>query len=521
MDDAIYLNPGWSDEPDIVDLVNTALMTNAGTAGEALLIMAALAGHVSCEELYSIFGHLPSYFRIKVIPSLVKKGYLVKKRFPAPEGSSYFYYSLTGSGYSAVKSLIGNSQLVQKPRADKGNLGVHEFSIGYNLYQLIRFGEPFRWVKEAPYDNPLKEGLTAFRRGKKLFRSDCNAIFESDHRIVYIEEDRTQENISILLDKIYNYFDMGCFEYPEDVLLFSIKANGVGIPKSPKGYKGYIYSEAKCRLLLKVMEEDHVEDASLLIGNSDLFPDQDYLSAFVLRLGNAGHPVDLDGVREFHSVLNGGISPIQQADFNRRHENESYKIIKYIATRMMDSLTDGAGDLLTRSLLDGRALGVMPTTLLSSRLPFLMLSRFLPAVENIADSLSCYYGELSYLGESPLHIPIDTFGSLLALRNGFEHGLGRIFIEFPVHDIASWVRCYYVSRHRNILESGAFQLICVFDDTSSAEEFFITIGYSSPVVVFSKDRPVVYALCMEDLMNGRAVLYAPCGDGNERIMTSV
>ena len=212
---------------------------------------------------------------------------------------------------------------------------------------------------------------------------------------------------------------------------------------------------------------------------------------------------------------------MQQWGFNRRHENESFKIIRLIAMRMVGAFDSGNVDLLMRKLLDGRVVGSMPTTLLSSRLPWLLLGRYPEYQSLLGESLSGYYDDLRYYGEVTESVCIDAYDTMLTLRNGFMHTGGRIYIEFPMHDIASWSRCFNVMIHRDIFEPLGIQILCVFDDLDYAESFFVALGYSSPVISFTDDRLVMYALCMEDILKGHAVLYAPCGDGEARIMTSV
>ena len=67
-------------------LVRICLGARAYSKPDAVLVLAYLAGSVSYEEIYSVYGELPGMFRKKIMYRLVKKGMLDKKTFSKADG---------------------------------------------------------------------------------------------------------------------------------------------------------------------------------------------------------------------------------------------------------------------------------------------------------------------------------------------------------------------------------------------------------------------------------------------------
>lgn len=210
--DNIYLNVSWEKEPHLVNLVNSAIGCATENTAEALLVLIAFAGQVNTEELFSIYNRLPGYFPKKIIPQLMKKGYIEKIKLKKPLGACKSCYVLSKRGVKVAAELVGDDQSSLK-RINKAEIEAHSYAVGYNFYQFVRMGLPFQWTKEAPYSDPLKENKYSYKPDNKfVYRSDCTVFLKEKERLVYIEEDLLNESYSILEDKIKNYVYEGCLK---------------------------------------------------------------------------------------------------------------------------------------------------------------------------------------------------------------------------------------------------------------------------------------------------------------------
>lgn len=485
----IYLNDTWEEDPPLTELVEASFGVPTVAAWEALLVLIALSGYSSYEEIYSVFGHLPGIYRSKVIPKLTKDGYIRSFRFDRPDGACYTCFTITNKGLNKAFELGALRYVSKVPKRANS----HSYAISYNLYQCIRFMMPFTWVMEAPYDNPYKEGLDF--RSELGFRTDCNAIF--DERIVHIEEDRASENTQILWEKLYNYRDKGCLEDPNEMIIFSVRATGVSVPAVADAASDYIYSAAKCKDLLGCIRAQGIDDASMLIGHREIFKNQSYLDALIKKVGR----VDLAFLEGFYKTLHGGISPMQMEDFNIKHQSMALTLMSYIAKRMEP-------DDLFYDIIRGYVVGFIPTSLISSRLPFLMLSRFPDKRVWITSVLERYFGTVAYEGELSDIQYIAPYNNTFIMRNSFSHSNGHVFVEFPSMDLGAWVRCKTFTAHMEELNG---QVVCVFDTIAEAKKFFVFCDYDARTLTLDTCNPSLYGLIM-----GEDRLFVASGSGDDR-----
>jgi hypothetical protein len=524
MDNLLYLN----DEPDssvsLSDLIRSSLGVPVFNNAEAVCVLALLAGSVSYEEIYSVFGTIPKIFYKKVFPKLIKEGVVERVRFDRPDGACVSYFKLTAKGYSQTKDIL--SMLPVVPKRDRQKMGVHSYAIGYNLYQLVRLSHPFIWVAEAPYDNPLKEDLSW--RSDLSYRTDCNAIFTRDntsYRIVHIEEDRAMEHVDELLGKLYNYYKKGCFSNSDETLVFSIRAAGVSVPDvSVYGRaKDYLYSSKYLNDLIRCMEDGGMDDAAVLIGHPDVFNRQEYLTALLNRASSVTDCVDLAYLKSLQGELDGGmgISRMQMQDFNAQHQAVSLNILNGLMTPFKRLFDIAEADQLSLLLIKGRAVGVLPTSLLSSRLPYLMLSDFDEYVSRVSSFLSLYYGEVVFEGETGPALLFGDYKNRLVMRNAFRHGSGHVFVEFPMMDMASWVRCCLYSKYMGTFPDIS-QVVCVFDTREEAEKFFSVCGYDAKQLYFDKGSCGMYGMLFDDLRRSdRDGIFLASGEGDRRYLIGI
>lgn len=526
MDRYLYLNDIWEDEPDIRELVRAAFLVDVSSYAEAIALLAALSGYISYEEIYSVFGRLPSIFYKKVLPKLTKEELAIHMRFDKPDGSCVSCFRLTRKGYNRIKGEYGRSVFLPKALPPSDTVNMHTYASGYNLYQLIRLKMPFTWVKEAPYDNPLKEGLTW--RSELGFRTDCNAIFrtaDNGIRIMHIEEDRFRENISVLYDKLFNYHSKGCFDDPREVTVFSIRAAGVAIPSVSKHESDYLYSSKYLKELVRCMEVYGAEDARLLVGRSEIFARQGYLCGLVNRISSDPEdPVPISLLRALVSDLGSGagICSLQQQDFNAKHKEASNLILSGLAMPMIRLFRDKKPDTLCLLIIQGRTLGVIPTSLISSRIPYLMLSDFPDKRDLLVKMLVPYFGEVSFDGELANPLYIGNYKNRLTMRNAFRHRDGTVCVEFPMMDMASWIRCYLFTKYIRDFSDSSIQIVCVFDTKEDAESFFSMCDYDAEALSLSKTKPSMYGVLFDDIRRRRGQgLFLASGEGEGRYIIDI
>lgn len=491
----IYLNRPL-ENTTLTELVKESICSMVTNYAESVIVLTCLAGSITYEELFSVYGYMPSIFRAKIFPGLIHDGYLAQSSFKSPVGSSFNYYTLTAKGLKKAAELLQDGQ--RMPARVKSDVGVHSYLVGYNLYQLIRNGFGFRWYKESPYTNPEKIGLS-FKSGWSDLRTDAVAVL--DDRILRIEEDRRMENNEELSLKILSYEKCGCFVNNRDILVFSIRSSGADTPALRRALSDSPFSRKRCEDLFRYMSENDVEDAALLLGHPELFPKQDYLAGFISHMrGHYGdRPFSLSFVKEILAALSSGVSQIQQEDYNIIHAKASEVALRSCAGYFKDK-KDTASFYL--SAMRGIAVGFAATTLLSGCIPYLMLDRYPYEAELVARYLDAYFPGAEFEGLSCEPFFVGDYGNILIMRNHFVSADGTdIAVEFPSIDMASWIRCREFTRYLSGSSEKPLQVVCFFKDKDSARAFFEYCTYDAPEIIVDKGRAMMYGVIWDYIEN--------------------
>ena len=489
-----YLCDKLDSDISLTDLVNTCLGTRVSNLSDSMIVLCALAGSVSYEEICSVMGYLPGTIISKVIPSLEKEGLIKSHRFEEPDGTALKCFICTRAGLSKAIELIGDKQVVSK--TIKKGASRHSYGTGYNLYQLLRLKVPFTWYRESPYDNPFKIDID-FRAGTD-YRTDCLAHLASG-RILRIEEDRDEERSSVLYNKLQNYESAGCFADAKNVLIFSVKVARADIPKPSKKSGSYLYSRSRCRELLGKMVSYRVEDASYLLGHPEVFSSQEYLAGLIRRASEYGVScVDIEFLNKLCTDLSPkGYCLMQHEDYNRRHSRGAMSALRYCATSTIALGGDGVLDnRLLLSILKGAPVGFCATTILSKAVPYLALSDFPYELVGLMKMIDRYCKGVEFIGEVGEPFYIGRYKNPLVLRNNFISSDGtEFFVEFPCYDMGSWVRIKTLLERLDETDR-IVQVLCVFNSQKEAEDFFTYVGYDAESLSFNKTHTGLYGLYM-------------------------
>ena len=462
---------------DIKDYINRCFNCSAGDGTDAVLVLAAYCVYISYEEIYGTFTLHSRKIEQKVIPLLLKKGFLVKCPARGNGSVTRTYFRITPAGFKAANELCfgmnPNSFKKMRTKSGDGRFADHIYLSGYNLFAVISFGIPFEWRREFPYTNG--RGYSGPRTKGDLIVDAMCAFYPGDpsrYRIAYFEEDTGSEDVGTLLGKLEKYRKYHLMDELRDMVVFSFYSNMSDPSQSPRADA---FATTKCLELFNYMKNHGISNAVFLAGNSDV--DQEYLKSILIATGAARmdgngrvvrtkYNLTLDRVGEFYSSLLFRRNPFQCREFNLRHASFAFRRMQRMAGFILSRLS--SLPLFAREMAKGFPVYCMATTLVSERLPYGMLSDFKELSGKLSDSFSSSFGETSFLKELSERLTVSRNGDYIRLRNAFSYYYGgqqgTVAAEFMSFDLGAWIRAVMFLNYINSeWDTVPVQFICIFD----------------------------------------------------------
>ncbi len=455
----------------------------------AVLVLCAFSFYLTQEELsflcplYPLYSHLSS----RVFKPLVEQGYMQAEKAASAkeyEGTARVFYYVTAQGYQYANSLC-HGKLTARYKKNRSKVAKsHTYYIGYNFFQFLKLGYALTWEREYL----LSERSFSYKNSAPILQVDAKCVLyerfgQEPFLTVYVEQDLGTEHNDVLLSKIDDYSKLGIMDYPLDsVIAFSFSQKGV-TGKKEEHRVASPYTIAKCQQLMDYMDMMHLDDVydAYLTG----YPDTEYISTLLLKCGAARVNKDGDGLKksklildrsfleEFKSTVVERRNPYQQRDFNLTRAYFSMSRLEEMV-KLLYRNVDREHPFMQR-LRRGYQIFYLPTTLITERFGYAMLSNRIDKQNKLALSLSCICSDVRY--NAPLSNPLQISDKIkLNLRNEFvsvSKNNIHIYVEFLCFDVGAWLRALYLAGLKN---NNGTTLVCVIESRKQLEDLHRVIS---------------------------------------------
>ena len=483
---------------ETVRKISRTLGASAGNVKDLLTLLGAYTIHISHEELRRLLPENNSAYLNHVVKEgigqLVMDGVLLKKNLQRTLGMSKCVFMFQKKGEPWAKEIRGGRLTVKYParftkdKVKEDKVRAHTYCTGMNLFQMLFLEIPLEWERERTYPEGFQKGTY-----RDLQIDGTCRLYPGDQnkgRVLYFEQDMSTENYPELLEKLFFYEQYHLMDDPDSLIVFSFY----------DAKKGFIsqnhtlvtpYSVKRAKALYAFMAENNCKDVdhALKVG----FEDGEYvrvLKDMVKRADQYGvdetarayvkeTPVTKEFVEHFLKTLTKKVNPYEERELNTIHVELTKKKITGLATRVMEKTYHNIRYM--EPIRRGMQVLGLPTTLVSNRIPYAMLSWSKEKQEELISALLPYFGKLNFVSERTKLLEI-AYGrdvtTKISLRNVFSYMLpvqGLVCVEMPFMDIGAWVRVkMLVEGYR---EKTPVSVVCVFEDSEQAKSFFGAIPH--------------------------------------------
>lgn len=466
-----------------------------------LTVIAAHTVYISHDELRGILPKNRITYNNRVsrrgIPPMLKAGLLERKNLEKPIGSSKCLYRLTEKGYEEASVVKGGLLTEKSPKRRKKKeiekyIRAHNYCTGINYFQMLALGIPFTWEREKPYTY-----LFDRKNKKNGLQADavCRLQTEVGERAVYFEQDMGTEANWRLLEKIQKYENHHLtLDADRGMILFSFFSRDAAISLNHVAPSAYSTLRAKALLdFMETQEADTLNEA-LAMG----FDDREYAEELRETVRRADEHdveesllpyarktrIDIPFMRAFVESLLSQTNPFRERELNLIHVNFVKTKLKGLVTPILSVRYRLPRHL--RPLALGYQMLCVPTTLVTNRIPYAMLSLCEEKRRMIETALYDALGTLSFLGERHMASEIryaDMYANAVTtirLRNIFryqtkDHKEGYVAVEMPFMDMGAWLRVQLFAE--GYCGEESVMVVCLLEDSAQAKDFFTTIVY--------------------------------------------
>ena len=486
---------------DIIEHFSKMTRLDAENIESVIIALAAYCVYISMEELYMLYPQNSVNFSGRIIPKLIKEGYLLKKDISRASSISTVVYAITKKGFERANGI---GRLDVKYKSGRKDAGIpHTFATGNNLFQLLLMDVPFAYEREVLYTS----SSSFDRLGALQIDAISHMYFDDMHikRILYIEEDLGHEKYNTLLSKLDNYYQYGLMDSRKNMIVFSFKRDDIR-KKANSKHSSTCFSHKKCSDLMKYMKSIGADSIFSIL---DDYPDRDFVEKFLVTVGAFKvdkkskemikvHDVSLNFLKEFTDSLLFLNCPYEHREFNKSHASLSYGRLYEMAT---DIILNQYDHMYVNRMLRGMQVLCVPTQLLSDRIKFALLDHYEDLRFLLMESLSCYFEGIRYVSEYAEKLTLNNRIDVV-LKNRFTYiasngNTAEIFVEFAGMDLSAFLRAYYFTRLYK--GSDIKSLVIVFETLSQAAAFFELTKYIYPDFLSNKDASRIYGLLLSDI----------------------
>lgn len=489
---------------------------------DCLLILSALCGLISPEEVSTLFPFVSYNYAFKQLASLTSEGKMVRvtlyhKNKEVFDGRTSVLFSLSKDGFKYVKEkYLPNLRNYKKP-SDK--YACHDYGMSWNFMAMIAC--PYVPSIRGLYSELLfDDGKAVTRVSDDSLRIDGTALVDGD--TVYIEEDRDTESIGVLRDKfkIYGYQGFNLAKNNSFVVL-SIKEpfvnpmdpnyirHGKNVRFSVKHLKAAvelfkIHPEIKRKGVLqfddlyKKIAAGEIPHSSLTELVEELYRDCDDVGYTQFEDTTEERPglLSFDGLIEDHlKELKGYRSSIYCYEYAKHQEEFCTKKRNALLEAI---LADGVHSSSTRDnvapdiqyYLYGFRLFIGPTYMIDKVYFFAFyektgikeimertIEQYIPNID-----VTSYRADYVITANSPLKrsdAPINVFD----MRNGYESPRWVIFVENLAYDLSAAVRLKAAMECFNQKRTGSqgVLIVCLVRNQKEAKYFYDLLDMSRNV----------------------------------------
>ena len=510
---------------------------------DILLYLSFHVGIISAGDILYYFG-LPGVQVRRCIKELVGKGILLELTgVDSFRNKNYYVYTkkalLCGLSYEREHIIELNVRNL-KERSLAHSYGISLSLLTMSLYCVTYPSYRFHYVLERSLGS-----MTSYNA--KTGATVCaDAIIYCSHHgkpclSVYLEQDMDTERLSVLLDKLYQYFQTDIYQLSKKdscCLLFSVYKchyvnKNAGISYSKAHYIGlyllfYIYLcekygdkedganiifsfnlcefyEKRCRILRKSLADKLFQDTEIcnrsyfgvgwdkiVLAVQDLLDNgQDVLEEFLLCVGAIGYekkpglfsatlPVLQDYIQMYDDMEKGIKARIC-------HSMPIIKAAKrrhfHFGRKLIDAFLDGSSPYLA-PMCGGYRVYTMPSHLLTNEMPYILWDRESKEIQMLERYLSSCYGELVFYEKTSPLIPCSNKSSTfynpydICLRNYYQFdSIPKVCIEDISNDTSALLRSFLFVRYGHIGPEPVHLLLLV-DSLEDALSFFTNYIYN-------------------------------------------
>lgn len=470
---------------DLRQLVKQVLRVSTRNVAEAVLVLAVLAGSITREEIFVALGHQLTAFSSKIKSQLTKTGDARSVQLSRPDGPCEKALIPTEKGIDKAKAMIRRTQVISLPMWTSGDYDINRHALAYNLFEFLRMGVPIKWmIRELERDEEKAED---FEQKDKTPQEGAVVEYDDGQRI-FIQEITDIEKMYSIDSEIMKYDKPRkfwqkpqpeeCFSRAGDILVFSTRT----YPEAEWNKRGQIniYSKREIKRLMACMNEVGARDARCFLGRSDLYSNQEFVYKLISRidLESPGVEVTVGFLADLISEIEHGACSLRFADANRFHFNEAVTAIQRSA-QMLCQASDRGDEVAQRTiveLLSGRTVAIIPTSLLSERLPLLLDNEFPVLKRGIEDFLRRKLNEREY-EESPGVIRIGN-GRFKPHYNYVTDSHLSVGIDFPTVDTGAFLRIKMIldDKVETNNKETPYLLYYIFREKDEIERFLRLIG---------------------------------------------
>lgn len=516
--------------------IGRTLGASAANIKDLLTVISAYTLHFSHEELRRLLPDDKNAYLNHVIKDgiqqLVQEKIVEKKNLQRTLGTSKCVFMFQKKGEARAKEIRGGRLTVKYPtrftkdKVKENAVRTHTYCTGMNLFQMLALEMPLEWERERSYP----EGFQRGRRRDLQIDGTCR-LYPGDQsrgRVIYFEQDMSTENLPELVSKLVFYEKYGLMADRHSMIVFSFYDAKKGFI-SQNHNKVSPFSKSRADKLLAYMEMRSFDLADEAL--ADGYADTEYVETLqdmlkradeygknesARRFTEATH-ITKDFLRDFSETLGNKVNPYMERELNAIHVNLTKGKIRGLATVLLKQSYDLSIRYMEPIRQGMQVLGI-PTTLVSNRVPYGMLSWRKDKQEELKKALAPYFGNLSFVSERTKPLDIDYYRDVktkIALRNMFSYSLpnglqGIVCVEMPFMDLGAWVRVKMLAE--GYANDTPISVVCILEDDRQAGTFFSAITYEHEYTDIPLDIKGICGIYGIYLNNLHTII-APIGDG--------